>query len=194
MTTDRILVTYASRGGSTAGVAEAVGKSLAESGLQVDVRPMREVRDLASYKAVIAGSAIRGSAWLPEAMDFLRVHQRELTRIPVATFLVCITLAMPGAAGYVDFVRGFMKDVRLLVTPRSEGFFAGALDYSKVPLVPEGLQLRILSAASRTPAGDYRDWDAIRTWAAQLPGALAATATRQVLHYPVGSQPRSTVV
>ena len=38
---NKILVTYASRTGSTVGVAEAIGKTLAESGLQVDVRPMR---------------------------------------------------------------------------------------------------------------------------------------------------------
>ena len=44
---NRLLVTYASKTGSTAGVAEAIGKSLAESGAQVEVLPMRDVRDLA---------------------------------------------------------------------------------------------------------------------------------------------------
>jgi len=42
--TNRILVTYASYTGSTAGVAEAIGKSLAEGGAQVDVLPMQAVR------------------------------------------------------------------------------------------------------------------------------------------------------
>jgi menaquinone-dependent protoporphyrinogen oxidase len=40
---DRILVAYASRAGSTAGVAEAVGRTLAQSGAQVDVRCMQDV-------------------------------------------------------------------------------------------------------------------------------------------------------
>ena len=44
---NRILVTYASRAGSTAGVAEAIGKSLVEGGAQVDVLPMKNVTDLA---------------------------------------------------------------------------------------------------------------------------------------------------
>ncbi len=61
MTADRILVTYASRAGSTGGVAEAIGKALAEGGAQVDVRRMQAVSDLAPYRAVVAGSAIRGS-------------------------------------------------------------------------------------------------------------------------------------
>ncbi len=168
MTARRILVAYASRGGSTGGVAEAIGKTLAESGVQVDVRRMSEVKDLSPYSSVVAGSAIRGSKWLPEAMDFLRRHRAALGSKPFAAFLVCITLAMRGGAGYGEFVSGFMKDVRALVHPLSEGYFAGALDYSNVPLVPEGVQLRILSAASRTPAGDYRDWAAIRQWAGEL--------------------------
>lgn len=168
----KLLVTYASRGGSTGGVAQAIGKTLADGGAQVDVRRMSEVRDLTAYSGVVAGSAIRGKAWLPEAMDFLDAHQQELRSKRVAAFLVCITLAMPIDPKYKGFVSTFMKDVRGLLRPVSEGYFAGALDYGTVPLVPDGLQLRILSTASRTPPGDYRDWEAIRTWAAQLPPLL----------------------
>jgi menaquinone-dependent protoporphyrinogen IX oxidase len=40
---DKIFVAYASRAGSTAGVAEAIGTALAESGAQVDVRLMKGV-------------------------------------------------------------------------------------------------------------------------------------------------------
>ncbi len=38
--TEKILVTYATCTGSTVGVAEAIGKTLAESGLEVEVLPM----------------------------------------------------------------------------------------------------------------------------------------------------------
>lgn len=166
--TNKILVTYASRAGSTAGVAEAIGKTLAEGGAQVDVRRMEHVEDLSPYSAVVAGSAVRGARWLPEALEFVQRHRAELARKPFGAFLVCITLAMPKAAEYGQFVSGFMQPVRALVKPVSEGLFAGALDYSKVPLVPEGVQLHILSATSQTPPGDYRDWDAIRNWAKKL--------------------------
>jgi menaquinone-dependent protoporphyrinogen oxidase len=194
MTARRILVAYASRGGSTTGVAQAIGRRLADGGVQVDVRPMREVLDLSPYGAVVAGSAIRGSAWLPEAMDFLRLHRSALQAKPFAAFLVCITLAMPGGAGYGQFVRGFLKDVRALVTPCSEACFAGALDYSTVPLVPDGLQLRLLSAASRTPPGDYRDWEAIAAWAAQLPRLLDAAASAEGSHYAAAPRQRPAIV
>lgn len=56
---NKILVTYATCTGSTVGVAEAIGRTLSEGGAQVDVRPMREVADLSSYGAVVAGGGQR---------------------------------------------------------------------------------------------------------------------------------------
>ena len=88
-----ILVTYASRSGSTAEIAEAIGGTFTEHGILVDVRPMTEVTGVAQYQAVVAGSAVRQQQWLPEAMQFLETHQPELVRKPVATFLVCMALA-----------------------------------------------------------------------------------------------------
>jgi menaquinone-dependent protoporphyrinogen oxidase len=75
---NKILVAYASRTGSTVGVAQAIGKTLAEDGLEVDVLPMKDIRDLAPYRAVVAGSAIQGGRWLPEAMQFVQTHQKAL--------------------------------------------------------------------------------------------------------------------
>src|SRR5512133_2873747 len=119
----KILVTYASRFGSTAGVAEAIGKTLAESGAQVDVLSMREVKSLAGYDAVVAGSAINGGAWLPEAMQFVREHQLELKRKPFATFLVCMTLTMRSGEQYRTHIASWLDPVRALVMPVSEGLF-----------------------------------------------------------------------
>jgi menaquinone-dependent protoporphyrinogen IX oxidase len=61
---NRILVTFATQNGATAGVAEAIGQTLAESGCLVDVQPMNEVTDLTAYQAVVAGSAIQAGRWL----------------------------------------------------------------------------------------------------------------------------------
>lgn len=166
--TNKILVAYASRAGSTEGVAEQIGKILVESGAQVDVRPMREVKDLASYGAVVAGSAIRGGKWLPEAMHFMQAHQMELTHRPFAAFMVCITLAMANGETYRQSLAEWMAPVRAMVRPVSEGMFARALDFSKLPLAPDTLGMRIAVATGVFPKGDHRDWDAICAWAESI--------------------------
>ncbi len=130
---DRILVTYASRTGSTAEVAQAIAKTLTESGAHVDVLPMQEVRDLTPYQAIVAGSAIRKSKWLPEAVQFIRTHQTTLTHKSFAMFTVCITMAMGTGEQYRSAVQGWVTPIRSLVRPLSEGFFAGMLDFSKLP-------------------------------------------------------------
>lgn len=169
----KILVTYASRAGSTVGVAETIGQTLAENGMQVDVLPMQDVKSLSAYHAVIAGSAIRGSKWLPEAMQFLSEHQAELKQKLFAAFMICITLAMPGAEKYRQGLREWMSPVRSLVHPVSEGYFAGALDFSKLPLTPNVLLMRLAVALRIFPRGDHRDWKAIQAWAESIGSQMA---------------------
>jgi menaquinone-dependent protoporphyrinogen oxidase len=165
----KILVTYASRSGSTAGVAEAIGKTLAaETGALVDVRPVSEVTDLSPYQAVVAGSAIQGQKWLPEALAFLKKHRAELAQRPFAAFQVCITLSMKGGEQYRAGVAAWMDPVRSLVQPISAGLFAGSLDFSKMPLTFNTLMMRIPVLMKMWQVGDHRDWDAIHTWSLSL--------------------------
>jgi menaquinone-dependent protoporphyrinogen oxidase len=165
---NRILVTYASRAGSTAEVAQAIGRTLTEGGAEVDVIPMRNVTDLSVYQAVVAGSAIRGSKWLPEAVDFIQEHRSTLTQKRFAMFTVCITMAMKNAEKYRTGVMGWVAPVRALVKPLSEGLFAGVLDFSKLPFNWDTLMLRLTVALGIFPRGDHRDWNAIRSWAENL--------------------------
>lgn len=169
----KILVTYASRSGSTAGIAEAIGKTLAECGEAVDVRPMAEVKDLSPYRAVVGGSAIQGQKWLPEAMQFMKAHQAALAQRPFAAFLVCITLSMKGSEQYREGVSSWMAPVRALVRPVSEGYFAGMLDFHKMPLTFNTLMMRVPVLLKIWREGDHRDWAAIRAWAASLARTFA---------------------
>jgi len=166
--TDKILITYASRTGTTAGVADAIAKTLADKGQNVELLHMAEVKETGQYRAVVAGSAIQASKWLPEAMEFLETNREILNKKPFAAFQVCMTLAMPGAEKYRDHVSGLMEPVRKIVKPIKEGLFAGRLDIAKIPSAADRIKFRISVWMGVWKAGDHRDWDAIRKWAEDL--------------------------
>jgi len=169
---NKILVTYASRTGATIGVAEAIGKTLAEHGTEVEVRAMKDISDISTYKAVIVGSAIQNRQWLPEAVDFVRANRAALNAMPTAAFLVCMTLAMR-KGGYRSQVSAWLDPVRALVKPVSVGLFAGALNISKIPSMSDRLRFRLSVLFGVWSEGDHRDWAAIRAWAESLPPLLS---------------------
>lgn len=165
---NKILVTYASRTGSTAEIAQAIGNTLGENGAQVDVMPMQQVQDLTPYSAVVAGSAIRKSKWLPEASQFIQTHRTELAQKRFAEFTVCITLAMSNTEHYRSVVAKWVAPVRALVKPMSEGFFPGMLDFKKLPLNLDTMGLRLAVVLGIFPRDDRRDWNAVRAWAESI--------------------------
>lgn len=173
---NRILITYASRTGTTAETADVIRSILKEGGAEVDARPMQDVQDLYPYQAVIAGSAIRAARWLPEAMRFIRTNQSTLRHKPFAMYTVCITLAMKNGEQYRNAVRGWTAPVRAIVPPLSEGLFPGMLDFNKLPFNWETLKLRATVAMGVFPRGDHRDWNAVRAWAEGLKPMLLVPA------------------
>jgi len=165
---DKILVAFASRSGATKGVAETIGNSLAEKGLAVDICSMQDVKDISSYRAIIAGSAIQAGKWLPEATEFVKKYQKELSGKPFAAFLVCMTLAMPKGEAYRKHVSSWLEPVRNMVKPVHEGLFAGTLDISKVPGLGDRIKFRLSVLFGFWKEGDHRNWEEIRKWAEEL--------------------------
>lgn len=158
----RVLVTYASKYGSTGGVADAIGKELCSKGTAVDVVLIKNARNVNSYQGVAIGSAIYMGKWMSEAVDFVKKNEDSLRQVPVAYFLVCMTLSHPTekkqaeVLSYMDPVLKAVPEIR----PVGIGTFAGALDYNNLSWINK----KILKSKG-TPEGDFRDWNAIRTWA-----------------------------
>ncbi len=183
----RVLVTYATKYGSTGGVADAIGKELCGKGLAADVALIRNAGDLNLYQGVVVGSAIYMGKWMGEATDFVDKNRDILGRIPVAYFLVCITLAQQtekNRAKVLSYMEPVMKAVPE-VRPLGIGTFAGALDYHKISWVNK----QILKAKG-APEGDFRDWNSIRTWA-QEPVYASFAERRTILQNPVNPGPDS---
>lgn len=168
-TKNRILVTYASRCGSTGGVAEVIGQVLCEAGTPADVRLAGKVSDLSPYRAVVVGGAIRMGNWLPEAVEFMNRHRNMLVQMPTAYFVTCMTMKDDSAENRQK-VMAYLEPVRRKspeIKPVSTGLFAGATDFGKLSFV-----YRSILKAKGTPEGDFRDWTAIRRWAADTHPAL----------------------
>jgi menaquinone-dependent protoporphyrinogen oxidase len=192
----RILVAYATMAGSTVDVAQAVGEEIAKSGVQVDVLPLGEVKDLAAYNGVVVGGPMIVN-WHRAASIFLRRHRAALRRIPLAVFVTAMSLTQTGEtsvdgvpvsvdeklpkppetegrlkfreryARLANYIRPILRVARP-VKPVSIGLFGGRLEYGRLKWWAVLFVMLIVQA----PAGDRRNWAAIRSWAARLPAAL----------------------
>ena len=172
-----VLVAYASRCGSTGGVAERIGQTLCTGKHSSQVLPVEEVKDLGPYDAVILGSAIRTGKWLPEAMDFVGTHRDALSQKPVAYFHTFITLSKPTEENLTK-ARSFFEPLTERfpeVRPMSLGVFAGVLDYAKLS-GPMRMVMKMKMNGQGITEGDYRDWNAIETWGNGVSGVLTARA------------------
>jgi menaquinone-dependent protoporphyrinogen oxidase len=163
----RILVAYASKCGSTAEVADAVGESISKAGLIVDVKPVSTISSVAGYDAVVVGSAIRYGAWLTEATEFLMNNQTLLQTIPAAIFTVHM-LNLSDTPEDTAIREGYLKSIKEYVDPVQAVFFAGKMDFSKLSFFE-----KIVSKAVNSVEADKRDWDQIRRWGSELPVSLS---------------------
>jgi len=166
----KVLVAYASKAGSTAEVAAFIARKLADTGLAVDLRRVRSVRSLDAYRVVVAGSAIRAGHWLDEASAFVKAHREALAARRTAFFTLCMTLQQDTPANR-EKVAGYLKPVRAVVEPDWIEFFAGKMEYRRLALGP-----RLIVKAMKVPEGDFRDWNAIGSWADHLARETLATA------------------
>jgi menaquinone-dependent protoporphyrinogen oxidase len=158
-----VLVAYATRYGSTQEVAEAVAQTLRERGLEVDIQPMRDVRTLDQYRAVVLGAPLYMFHWHKDALHFLERYRAALTARPVAIFALG-----PFQAEEKDLqeVRGQLdKELAKFpwLTPGAIAIFGGKFDPTKLTF-PHNL----LPALKNMPASDARDWTVIRAWASDL--------------------------
>jgi menaquinone-dependent protoporphyrinogen oxidase len=174
----KVLVAYASYCGTTGGVAEAIGRVFCDVGVDTDIRLVKNVDDVSAYSAVVVGSAVRSTSWYPEAIEFVRKNRQTLSGIPVAYFLTCLALyedseaSLKVALSYMDTVLNAVPDVR----PLDTGLFAGVLDYGKMNIMIR-MVMKSKMKSKGVPEGDFRDWNAIRSWAGGITSRLVGTGT-----------------
>ena len=163
-----ILVAYATKHGATAEIAEKIGQVLRQAGLSTDVLPAQRVDDLSPYQAVILGSAIYMGQWRKEAATFLGTNEKALTERPVWLF----SSGPTGEGDPIQLLKGWrlpkaQQPVADRIRPRDIAVFGGALDPKKMNLFEKWIIKNV-----KASLGDFRDWDAIDTWAKAISDAL----------------------
>ena len=170
----RVLVTYATRHGATAGIAQRIGDVLEQKGIETDVHPVADAKlmerggHLNRYDAFVVGSAIYAFHWLSDAKDFVRRNEEVLSARPVWLFGSGpvgdktmddkghdLTEPPTEMAGLAERVRARQSQV-----------FFGAYDPAAKPVgFMEQVMHAIPAARDALPSGDFRNWSDIEEWA-----------------------------
>ncbi len=143
---------------------------LRTEGYAVELRTAAEVDDLTPYDGVVIGGGLYMSRWAREARRFIHRHATALRARPVWTFSsgpldasanqgalpltpsVSKLLTKIGARGHVTFGGRLAAE--------AHGFLAAQM--------------------AKSHAGDWRDWDQIRSWAHDVAADLATARVRPV--------------
>ena len=166
----KVLVTYGTWVGSTAGVAEWIAEGLRQTGAEVTLVPAEDAPGPEGFDAVVIGSAIRAGMWNKHAKKYVHKHADALAAMPTAFFSVGLTVTEEADDAYDrsrEFTEKMLADVPD-VSAADIGVFAGAFDPAKLGGLV-GFAMRNVDI----PTGDFRDEDVVTQWARELPTKLA---------------------
>jgi menaquinone-dependent protoporphyrinogen oxidase len=158
----RVLIAYGSKHGSTAETADAVAGMLRERGLEADIAEAARVTTLDGYDAVIVAGSIYMGRWHADSRDFIKQFGDELQTRTTAIFAMGPKTSEPDdlASAREQLDLGLRKLPDIGAEPIA--IFGGVIDPAKLHF-----------PFSRLPASDARDWEAIAGFADQFAARLA---------------------
>lgn len=174
----RVLVTWGSKHGGTAGIAAIVAETLSQRGHTVVSASASEAPSPVTFDAVVVGGALYANRWPRDARRYLEHWRVELARIPTWLF----------SSGPLDdsaareplppprWLRGLSAQIGAL----EHQTFGGRLE-PDVKGFPA-------AAMAKTHAGDWRDPARIRAWANEIADELPSAEPRMPIT-PAGHSP-----
>lgn len=166
---ERILVTYATRYGSTREVAEKITKIIKSDLHEVEILPCNRVNSLDSYSFIIIGAPFYIGKMLKKAKDFITRFRQDLSSRKVAFF----------ALGPLSEIEKELTDTQKQMEeelnqfswlkPVSTQMFGGKYDPQTLRFADKFLTLLPASPLYNRPASDVRNWEKINRWVKNLP-------------------------
>ena len=155
----KVLVTAASRHGSTAEIASIIASVLEASNVTAEALAPEAVTSVAEYDAVILGSAVYAGQWLEPARAFVARHADDLATRPVFLF----------SSGPLGYPLGHPTEPADAVAMELR---TGAMDLQVFPGRLNGRDLsvpeRLSAFRTHAPFGDFRPWDDIIDWTREI--------------------------
>jgi len=157
----RVLVAYATKLGSNGEIAEAIADTLRAGGHHASAHPVREVKGLDGWDAVVLGSAIYAAHWQRDARRFVTRHRDALAERPV--WLFSSGPLDPRLARANLPITDHGAEVTAGLGALGHRTFGGRLQRDAA-IDPQVLKTH--------PIGDFRDWEAIAAYAHEIAVAL----------------------
>jgi menaquinone-dependent protoporphyrinogen oxidase len=169
----KLLVAYASKYGSTAEIAEVIGKELRKRAYEVEVKPVDQVDHPESYDGFVIGSGVYAGSWMKSAVKFLRTNQELLASRPVWLF----SSGPTGQGDPNELMDGWtfpdnLEEERHAIKPKDVILFHGNLDLDKLNFAE-----KMIVKSVRATVGDFRDWLVVRGWARRIDLDLQALSS-----------------
>ena len=162
-----VIIAVASKHGATTKVGEAIAEELAGRGIEADVFDVSAVSGLDRYSAVVLGSAVYMGRLMPQMRRFAEENQAALRAKTVWAF----------ASGPIGDPPKPSGDAPGLLTLAEEVGAVGVRTFAG-RLAPDGLGFkeRLVVKVVHAQTGDFRDWDGIAAWAAEIAESLRQPA------------------
>jgi menaquinone-dependent protoporphyrinogen oxidase len=173
----KILVAYASKHGSTKGIAQFIGEKLRLRKIEVDVIAVGNSPDLRTYDAFVIGSAVYMGHWMKDAKQFAVKNSAILSARPVWLFSSGPTgtkkvdpkgkdLLDPKVSGPKE-----LDELREKLRFRDHRIFFGAFDPKDLDFFSRQF-FKSNTIREATPIGDFRDWKEIEAWTDQIASSI----------------------
>lgn len=178
LSAQRILVAFASRSGSTAGIAQAIADVLQGAGMAVDTQPAGEVTDVTPYTAVVLGSGVFLPHRRSDGGGFLLRHAPALASR--AVWLYCAGPIGRGRAGNGAGPDG-SGDCNVAEVARAVAARGSAVFGTPVPALADD------PLAQLTPV----DLARVRSWASEIATELAEASGSAIQASPASPAVRA---
>lgn len=158
----KVLITYASKTGSTKEVAEFISEKLINSGFETLVMNVNKVKNVKLFDAVILGTPLRLEKPLHESISFAQKYSRDLKNVPLAFFALGVSMKDQTDEGKQKSLELLNPLLSKIPEPFEIGLFGGKVDHKKLPWVWRFLAKK--DDSGLMVEGDWRNWAEIESW------------------------------